>query len=194
MQTRQIARCEHADSLKTISQHITSTITNKIVPCCLKSITILLKQAEKQLRFFPTNKKQCLNSRINKPFQGEIQHCRLHLLNQDTILCAVCFEDDKSENDFVDWVQCCSCQTWLHMKCASCGSAILIITFALLVSLQAPWVNYFALTPLYFVVKCNYLWTCELQMYVISIFQIQSCKYVLMTLVQWRKLSHPIFV
>ena len=78
---------------------------------CLKSMTA--PHTEKQLQFsLPREKK--------KPSKKQTQQCRLHA---DTTFCAVYLEDDHSEDDFVNWLECCFCQMWLHMKCAHCESS-----------------------------------------------------------------------
>ena len=125
------AKCEQADALKTASQHVTSAIMAiraigrigaQLATLPKKRKYPPNKNAEKQLRFFSTKKKRLnLSSNLKKPSQKESQSCRIHLLNQDIAFCGICLkEDDCSEENFVKWVQCCSCQIWLHVKCANC--------------------------------------------------------------------------
>jgi hypothetical protein len=123
-----VTGCHNADALKTSSKHLTaaimamramqSTSAQSILP--IKRKIPANRNSEKQQRFFSTKKKPVGVSKLTKPSQREAQESRLHLLSQTTTCCGICLqEDDISSNDLVNWVQCSSCEVWLHAKCAT---------------------------------------------------------------------------
>ena len=126
-----VTDCRDIDALKTTSKHVTSAIMAiRAMQSTLKSqsVTLPLKRkippnqnAEKQPRFFSTKKKHVgATQRLSKPSYLQVKEERSNLLNQTTTCCGICFkENDNSSNDFVNWVQCSSCEIWLHVICAT---------------------------------------------------------------------------
>ena len=54
-----------------------------------------------------------------KPTRQEMNHTKLKLRHQDIICCGICFKkDDESTEDYVNWVECLTCDMWVHVKCA----------------------------------------------------------------------------
>ena len=85
------------------------------------SFSLPNQNAEKQPQFFSTKKKQLrATQRLSKPSHLQLKEKRSNLLNQTTTCCGICFkENDNSSDDFVNWVQCSSCEIWLHVICAT---------------------------------------------------------------------------
>ena len=56
----------------------------------------------------------------SKPSYKDVQESKLHQLGQPTTWCAICLQEDDTESSagYVDWVQCSSCDLWLHKTCA----------------------------------------------------------------------------
>ena len=125
-----VTSCHSTDALKTSSKHVTSALMamKSIQSSSGKQPTLPTKRkyppnknSDKQLRFFSTKRRRIgVSQRISKPSQQEVQESRLYLLNQNTTCCAICLQvDDKSTSNFVNWVQCTSCEIWLHVACAT---------------------------------------------------------------------------
>ena len=71
-------------------------------------------------RFFKTKKQSRVRSRLSIPSQTDATKSRQQLISRETTCCGVSFKqnDDKTE-EYVDWVQCCSCDIWVHVTCAT---------------------------------------------------------------------------
>ena len=127
-----LKNCDHVDALKAAEKNITSAII------ALKSLahidtntTLTVKRkiapnqnSEKQPRFFSTKKKRKVTRlKMNKPSQQEIDMTLSHLQKQEITCCSVCYkEDDDCTEEYINWVQCSSCELWVHEKCAAGGT------------------------------------------------------------------------
>ena len=121
--------CEHVDALKAAEKHVTSAII------ALKSLahidtntTLTVKRkiapnqnSEKQPRFFSTKEKRKVTRlKMNKPSQQEMDKTLSHLQKQEITCCSICYkEDDDCTEECINWVQCSSCEIWVHEKCAA---------------------------------------------------------------------------
>ena len=124
-----VATCETPEALKTISGHLSAAITaikalqrhTPLTQTSRKRIIPPNKNSEKQPRFFSTKKRQHSQSgKLSKPSPKDVKLIRSTLLHQATTCCGICLEeDDKSNNDVMNWLQCSSCDLWVHEKCVS---------------------------------------------------------------------------
>ena len=125
-----VSECNDRDALKTTSNHINSALmaikaiqnistTKKTLPIRRKIAPN--KLSEKQPGFFSTkNKTTNKIKRISKPTYEQIKYSKSLLLKQEATCCGICFqENDTSNNEFVNWVQCSSCGIRLHVKCVT---------------------------------------------------------------------------
>ena len=121
---------QNRDALKTSLKHLTSALMAiKAMESMSESHSILPqkrkfppnKKSEKHPRFFSTKKQQLrISLRMDKPSNKEVYETKQSLFTQNTTCCGICFqEDDNSSNTFINWVQCCKCEIWLHVKCAT---------------------------------------------------------------------------
>ena len=126
-----VTGCANADALKTSSKHLTSAIMAIKAIQRIQHATLPRKRkippnknSEKQPRFFSTKKKQLrVSARLTKPSHEEVQATRFHLLSQTATVCGICLqEDDTSSNDTIEWLQCSTCDIWLHVNCAGVTS------------------------------------------------------------------------
>lgn len=76
---------------------------------------------QKQLRFFSTKKKiHHNNKRWAKPTPIKEAKANKKLATTPVKVCSVCWkEDDHETEDEVSWIQCNSCQVWIHISCAT---------------------------------------------------------------------------
>ena len=126
-----VSNCPSMDALKASSAHLTSAIV--AIKAVERSAELQVdtlnrkrkippnKKMEKQHRFFST-KKQKLSHRksnkLSKPSHIEAQQTRLSLQSQETTCCGICLqEDDNSSSSTVTWLQCGSCDLWVHATC-----------------------------------------------------------------------------
>ena len=126
-----VTRCKTLDTLKTASGHLTSAIVainslKETSPLPTSRITRKRnippnKNSEKQSGFFSTKKRHnCNTDTLSKPTNAQAQDIRSNLLCQETTCCGICLkEDDNSSTDLVNWLQCSSCDLWVHEKCVS---------------------------------------------------------------------------
>ena len=108
--------------LKT-SKHLTAAIrAMKAMQCTSGRTSILPKKKNKtsEKQFFNQKETSWCVPEIYKPLQKEVDASKWLLLSQITTCCGICLqEDDKSSEDFINLVQCSSCEVWLHVKCAT---------------------------------------------------------------------------
>ena len=125
-----VTRCETLHALKTASGHLTSAI---VAINSLKK-TFHYQQAGSLARetyhpiktlksshvFFNKKRHNCNTGTLSKPTNAQAQVIRSNLLCQETTCCEICLkEDDNSSTDLVNWLQCSSCDLWVHEKCVS---------------------------------------------------------------------------
>ena len=73
---------------------------------------------QKQPRFFSTKKKRVVPKRWAKPSKDEKDTCYGTLENVEILHCGVCFkQDDMESSDIVEWIQCSTCDIWVHKSC-----------------------------------------------------------------------------
>jgi hypothetical protein len=74
---------------------------------------------EKQMVYHSTKKKRSKAQRWAKPSNEEAAKCKEILENVEIRLCAVCFKEDDTAptQNQVEWVQCSSCNVWIHVSC-----------------------------------------------------------------------------
>ena len=123
-----LKKFEQVNALKTASKHITSAVIalKSIRDPCVRTILPMKRiiapntNSEKQRRFFSTKKKgKGTRLKITKPSRQEINQSRMNLMKQAITHCGICYkENDESTEEYVNWIQCLSCDIWVHEKCA----------------------------------------------------------------------------
>ena len=86
-----------------------------------KKVLCKLNEVSPQPLFFSTKKRGKVRTalKLSKPSNQDISHSRMLLLIHETTCCGICFkENDDSAEEYVKWVQCSSCNIWVHLKCA----------------------------------------------------------------------------
>ena len=79
------------------------------------------KHHQKQPRFYSTRKKRkSTSSRWSKPTVEEQVSISNELASIEVKFCGICFkeDDDNSDCDYSEWVECCGCNMWIHTNCS----------------------------------------------------------------------------
>ena len=75
-----------------------------------------------QPRFTSVKRKRSrsqLTSALTKPTTLQSDSCNAEMKDIEAEVCAICYkEDDKSNGQTVDWIQCIRCCIWIHQLCA----------------------------------------------------------------------------
>ena len=73
---------------------------------------------QKQPHLFSTKKKRVMPKRWAKPSKGERDTCYGTLESVEILHCEVYFrQDDMDTLDMVEWIQCSTCNIWVHKSC-----------------------------------------------------------------------------
>lgn len=83
------------------------------------------RNQEKQLRVFSTKKKKlCATQALSKPSIAESNKQIDNLKKNDPKFCGVCLqENDCSQTDIIDWIQCFVCTLWIHTTCSETNTS-----------------------------------------------------------------------
>lgn len=123
-----VDQCMNVSTLQAMRTHLQSAATmsramnenSSPISLAVKRKIPSTKHPEKQLRFFSTKKKKvCATQGLSKPSLMEMSAQKNKLKKQEPKFCGVCLmENDKYDDDIIDWVQCCLCNVWIHTLCS----------------------------------------------------------------------------
>ena len=122
-----LSRCTSTDIVNTVSSHLTSAISllkatqtreeTDVFP--VRKRPAPNANSDKQLRFRSTKKKRDKGSRWAKPDEEEMSLGKRRLEQTDVEVCGVCFkQNDPSNSEVIEWIQCGGCNLWVHSLCA----------------------------------------------------------------------------
>ena len=125
-----ISTSNNSEALRTAIKHIQSAIT--VIKAMPQQETITHKlpvkrsyapnsNHEQQLTFFSTKKKRLsLSQAISKPSMNQLQKQKSKLKSEEPKFCGVCMkENDASNSNVIDWIQCSLCGLWIHELCTT---------------------------------------------------------------------------
>ncbi|XP_065071813.1 uncharacterized protein LOC135696369 [Rhopilema esculentum] len=120
--------CSVPDALEAAHEHLKNAIAVLDGISSLNSNQQSLQQAEvfphnkhfeKQRKFYSTKQKATKKKRtLTKPSIEDTNNVKENLKQQEVRLCGICFrENDTTNEGMVEWVECASCEVWIHCAC-----------------------------------------------------------------------------
>ena len=135
-------QCFNAEVLTTARKHLSTAVStakaSHLYPKQFGTLTIPIRKKpapnanhQKQTRFYSTKKKRVLDKRCAKPTLIEKESSKVVLGNVEAWICGVCCQEKDGINagvDYVEWLECGMCGTWIHSKCAHCEDKNFVCT------------------------------------------------------------------
>ena len=124
-----IMNCTSIDALNTAKKHLQAAITVikaieqtksvKTLPVKRKVSPNQNCEHQESSKFFSTKKKRLsLTQTMSRPSSCEMNKLKHELKEQETIFCGSCLkEDDRSNHEVMEWIQCERCALWIHLTC-----------------------------------------------------------------------------